>query len=1845
MEDRICLVKINDPFTRKDREESVIPYNGESLLALRQLHFPIDVDVQIIVNGRIISEEEWPLITLKNGYQAIFVPKVGDGDVFRSIAFIALAVTVAWVAPELAGYVGAAVWDTAATAGMAVTAYTATYAAVALGGLYLGGALINALLPISAGQLNDVAMSQINSWSPVTTQKQGIVIPQAYGKNKVFGNIIGAYSEVIDDKNYLNLLLGFCRGPVAGFTNFQINGQDASLYDGVTIETRQGFVRQPIITNFNDTKTEYVVGGSGRKVKYGNPAVYRTQGNAFDGLEVVLKFPRGLYHANTSGGLDDHEIDVKVTATCVSDPTKIYVLTGSDVSDVGTQTLNVSRWSLGFYVMGAKHWFEIQSGSTVETDHLEGQIEQGTYTQKTIDTTTGLETDSTVTMTGMWRWIVAGQTISGTSTNDYSKVIEHKNEEFTKTFVLREPTDLWTKGYYDITVTRINEDYSSIQYADDMWFYAVREVMNDDFTYPRTAIAGIKALSTDQLSGSFTFSCDMLCKYIRVYQPDEVTGTDGKNYRCKVSHTASVSNKPISGANWATYWEQKGHVAVLNSVAWAEGVSYSATPSWRIVYSDNPAWVCYDVLTQPSIYDGWLANENLLSYCSGRIIRPTVLNGYLYECAWGGTTGATEPTWPTTIGATVVDGTVVWRCITGAATDGIIRFEGFDPARLITSDFQSWADFCDTLVDDGAGSLERRLTFNGVFDSDSTLWEAALQICSSNRAVLVWYGYRLAVVVDQSASYTQMFSMGNVISGSLEESFLSLEDRAGEVEIGFRNVNKDYERDAVSLFNTGLNNPTNKSSLYLIGITKESEAWRAAKYVLLGNQYWTRTIRFGADIDSIICTIGDVIAFQHDVPRWGLGGGRIVSATSSSVTIDQTVTIESDKTYGLMIRLSNDTLVTKVITNSPGDYTVLNVSVPFSTIPSQYDPYSFGESGSETKLFRVSNISRTGEHAATIEAVEYNELVYTGVDSGTPVLASVSYTSGSSIGVVTSLAAVENASMDESGNIVRTITLSFKKPNNPLYKRALVYYKKSDTGTYLFLGQTDSERFIFIGAEPSITYTFRVVSESWSGVRTTNNLSPTVTITTKGIGDWVGSQTLQDTVTGLHIDGLFNSTEFTGRDCKLVWNEITAVDLDFTSGEEACGAGTAYPPQWFKDYEIKIYDELDNLRRTEYTSNPYYVYSYEKNYEDEIVRTFKVEVRARDRYYRKSATPASITVTNPAPDAPSNILITSMALSAHIAYDANDEPDFQGYLIYASKDSAFTPDTDTLKYQGKETHPLIVLASGIWFIKVAAYDTFGTTGLNYATQQSIQIYSTDPLDRVPPAVPVNLELTTGNEQNAQADTSYIEATWNENTEDDFGNYVLQIRKDGETRYTEVFSKENKYKFIGLVPGVTYWVKIKAVDIWGNESEFSSEISSSAHADTAAPATPTGFAVSAGLKKIICSWDINTEADLAGYEVSIKPNGGAYSVFYKGLSTVVVYDGSPAIKYYAKVRAYDWSGNYSDYCVESSATTAQVATADVQTGAITSDKVTTGQLITLSAQIGDALITDGKIVSLSANKIATGTLAATSEISVGETKIKISGTNSNILINDGTRDRVKLGKLGTGLYGLQIYDSDGNEVMSTAGKIIRVEGLYVTGTLTGNTIQTSSTGKRFVVSSTDNEALFYGDRGDGTVEELCAIGLNNDIDDYAVLKIGGANLDRYAAAMEGKDTTVLYVKSDRVGSLGQAIYCTASGQYQNGVTAYITGASAYAIYGEAYNATSFGVLAKNSNGGSALEAWGATYDIECVHGGSKGPISLGASSSADAPTHSANKGTLWVTSAGILYINTDGSTTWAKVGGQ
>ncbi|MEX0725983.1 MAG: hypothetical protein WD065_06920 [Planctomycetaceae bacterium] len=54
--------------------------------------------------------------------------------------------------------------------------------------------------------------------------------------------------------------------------------------------------------------------------------------------------------------------------------------------------------------------------------------------------------------------------------------------------------------------------------------------------------------------------------------------------------------------------------------------------------------------------------QNSTAYTVGQWVKPTLDNACLYLCTSGGTSGGTEPIWPTKTGNTISDGAITWEC-------------------------------------------------------------------------------------------------------------------------------------------------------------------------------------------------------------------------------------------------------------------------------------------------------------------------------------------------------------------------------------------------------------------------------------------------------------------------------------------------------------------------------------------------------------------------------------------------------------------------------------------------------------------------------------------------------------------------------------------------------------------------------------------------------------------------------------------------------------------------------------------------------------------------------------------------------------------------------------------------------------------------------------------------------------------------------------------------------------------------------------------------------------------------------------------------------------------------------
>jgi len=540
--DRVTIREYKSPFRYTEPrviELEPTPYLWQASLAeIRRANLPAVVPFLFVLNGVVLKEKDLPGIYLSPTDVVIAVPDPGDDDVLPMVVGLLFAVAAVAISGGALGPAGLGLFGDAFIAG-GMGAIVTSMAVSIMGGIVTSMLTKPPDTP-TMDAMQGYNTSQAYSWNPQTTQQQGGAIPRPYGCNKPFGNVVNWNIETVNDKQYLNVLLCLGEGPVSRLYNYKLNDQPLENYRGVEIHARLGYLDQTPIPNFNDTKIE--IGPlSPTKIVYGSPVTFTTTGDNFNGVEMDVTFSQGLGYANDLGGLDalsvNLGVEIKKQGTATWRPITQRVVTT-------TSTIYDGKWSLGQWLGGDyPYWYEVEAGSTVPTDHWDGQ-QQYWY-------------DPVYEYMPMfWRWISQEHVQTVSTTVNYVTITGAQSTAIRKTFRVNG----LEAGKYDIRFTNLSPDQTSSRYMDDCYLTAVREIYEDDFEYPRMIMVGIRALATDQLSGSLRFSCYCDGALVRV---------------------------TLDGSAWST------------------------------AFSRSPAWVGYDILTRPILdndlnvvrYDGALPDK------------------------------------------------------------------------------------------------------------------------------------------------------------------------------------------------------------------------------------------------------------------------------------------------------------------------------------------------------------------------------------------------------------------------------------------------------------------------------------------------------------------------------------------------------------------------------------------------------------------------------------------------------------------------------------------------------------------------------------------------------------------------------------------------------------------------------------------------------------------------------------------------------------------------------------------------------------------------------------------------------------------------------------------------------------------------------------------------------------------------------------------------------------------------------------------------------------------------------------------------------------------------------------
>lgn len=376
------------------------------------------------------------------------------------------------------------------------------------------------------------------------------------------------------------------------------------------------------------------------------------------------------------------------------------------------------------------------------------------------------------------------------------------NADLSTPFPLPRINDYSTNNSYSspekryVQVSKLSTETFSVLISKELNFYKVTEIIPVNLKYPFSAIVGTK-VDSKSFSSMPQRSFDARLKLVQIpnnYFPTESEGrkTDKRYYNTVAEfNDASEDEKSIYQGDW-------------------DG-------GFKIGWTDNPAWILYDLLTN-------------IRYGLGRYIDSEDINKWeLYK---------------------------IGRFCDAVDTNG--SFEG---------------------VPDGRGGLEPRYSCNVIFKSDEKVFDSIQLISKLFRGQTFFRASEVSFVDERIKSPIATFSNNNVKDGYFSYSNLRRDQQFNTVEVSyldrFENFTPKVEviEDEEDIRSRGVF----KKRVDGLGVTSRSMARRIGQHLIYRTIKENQRVAFTSGLEALLCQPGDLIIVDDDLKNEKSNFGKVLS--------------------------------------------------------------------------------------------------------------------------------------------------------------------------------------------------------------------------------------------------------------------------------------------------------------------------------------------------------------------------------------------------------------------------------------------------------------------------------------------------------------------------------------------------------------------------------------------------------------------------------------------------------------------------------------------------------------------------------------------------------------------------------------------------------------------------------------------------------------------------------------------------------------------------------------------------------------------------------------------------------
>ena len=404
--------------------------------------------------------------------------------------------------------------------------------------------------------------------------------------------------------------------------------------------------------------------------------------------------------------------------------------------------------------------------------------------------------------------------------------------------------------------------------------------------------------------------------------------------------------------------------------------------------------------------------------------------------------------------------------------------------------------YCDELVPDGKGSMEPRFTCNLFLQGKAAAFKVINDMASIFRGMAYWSSGSIYAVQDSPSTASAIFNQTNVIDGLFHREGSGRKARHTAVSVTWNDPADqfrqkfEYVEDSEGVARYGLR----REDVVAFGCTSQGQANRVGRWILFTEKYESEVITFTAGLDASFVRPGQlakIVDPTRSNERWG---GRVVSASATSVTLDAPVTLVGSTMYTLTVVFPDGSLVERFLNTTDATVSTVYFGIALPSTDIGGAVWIITADNLEPEVVRVLAISEESKDRYKVVCVAHYEGKYDLVENDLQLQVAPVSTLRAEPAPVTNLAGSEYLYLGNGKVLVRLVISFDIGPDAAFYD---VSFRRAD-GNIIKLPRTSSNHVEIDDVIPD-TYHLRVVALSAAGVTSQPSEADYVVLGKEGI--------------------------------------------------------------------------------------------------------------------------------------------------------------------------------------------------------------------------------------------------------------------------------------------------------------------------------------------------------------------------------------------------------------------------------------------------------------------------------------------------------------------------------------------------------------------------------------------------------------------------------------------------------------------------------------------------------------------------------------------------------------------------